>query len=79
MEEMFKSQRQSTRAVLLCFHVATRLSQVHHVEGSEGQRAAWTCMGRIPLGVIEKVLLLADLEIPESVRRGLPENPRTRV
>jgi hypothetical protein len=76
MEDMFKTQRKSTCAVLLCFHVATGLSQG---EGSEEQRAAWSCMGRIPLGVIEKILLLADLEIPESLRRGLPENPRTTV
>ncbi len=104
MEEMIKSQRESTRAVLLCFHMATGLSQregreeqvaawsymglllrlrgaigLSQGEGSEEQRAAWSCMGRIPLGVIENILLLADLEIPESFRRGVPDNLRTEV
>ncbi len=69
MEEMFKTQRKSTRAVLLYFHVATGLSQG---EGSEEQRAAWSCMGRIPLGVIEKILLLADLEFQNPFAKDCP-------
>jgi hypothetical protein len=71
MEEMFRAQRRSTRGVLLSFHVATRLSQGW---GVAVRRAAWSAMGRMPMELIEKILILAELEIPESLRRGLPWN-----
>jgi hypothetical protein len=69
MEEMFRAQRRSTRAVLLCFHVATRLSQGW---GVAAQRAAWSGMRHVPMELIEEILVLAELEIPESIRRALP-------
>jgi hypothetical protein len=71
MEEVLAAQRMSTHAVLLCFHVATGLSQG---EGSVEQRAAWSAMGRVPMELIEEILILAELEIPELLHRGLPGN-----
>jgi hypothetical protein len=69
MEEVFDAMRDSTRAVLFCFHVASQLSPG---EGSEEEKAVWAAMGRVPIKIVEKILLLADLEIPESLGRGLP-------
>jgi hypothetical protein len=69
MEEVFVDQRRSTRGLLLSFHVAARLSQG---EGSGERRAAWSAMGAVPVELIENILVLADFEIPESLRRGLP-------
>jgi hypothetical protein len=69
MEELFEAKRRSTCAVLLCFHVATGLSQG---EGSLEQRAAWSAMGGVPMELIEMILIFASLEIPESLHRGLP-------
>jgi hypothetical protein len=68
MQEVFKARRQSTRAVLLCFHVAARLSQGW---GVVAQRAAWSAMQRMPMELIEEILILAELEIPESLGQGL--------
>jgi hypothetical protein len=69
MEEMFRAQRMSTRAVLLCFHGATRLSQG---EGTVEQQAAWSAMGAVPQELIEDILVLGELEIPESLGHRLP-------
>jgi hypothetical protein len=69
MEELFEAKRRSTCAVLLCFHVATGLSQG---EGAVEQLAAWSGMRRMPMELIEKILVFAELEIPESLRRALP-------
>jgi hypothetical protein len=110
MEEVFKAKRAATRATLLCFHVAARLSQgtgsltqetdsatqgsgsvtqgtgplteetgflaqgtdsLGEEEGASGeQRAAWAGMGHVPIELLEKILLKADFEIPESLGRS---------
>jgi hypothetical protein len=76
VHEVFRFKRIATRAVLLCFHVAGRLSR----ETQTGRkRAAWAGMGRMPPELIEKVLVDADLEIPESIGRGLPVQSSVRV
>jgi hypothetical protein len=76
MEEVFKAKRRATRAMLACLHVATALSQG---KGTVERKAAWSVMGRIPLELIDEILLRADLEIPESLRRGLPGGRTVRV
>jgi hypothetical protein len=76
MVKLFKAERVKTRAVLLCFHVAPRLSGQ---EGSDKQRVAWDGMGRMPIELIEEILVHADLEIAESVRRRLPPRRSVRV
>jgi hypothetical protein len=63
-----KAQRKVTRTVLLSFYVAGRLSEG---EGTLEQRAAWAVMGRMPIEILENILVLADLEIAESLRRSL--------
>jgi hypothetical protein len=63
--ELLGAQRSATRAVLLSFHVATRLSEG---EGTPKQKAAWASVGRTPIEVIGMILILADLEIAESMR-----------
>jgi hypothetical protein len=68
MEGVFEGHRRSSRAVLLCFHVAARLSKG---PGVVGKRAAWSVMRRMPIELIEKILLLAELEIAESLHRPL--------
>jgi hypothetical protein len=68
MWQVFKRQRECTRAVLLCFHAATRLSQG---EGSQDEKAAWGAMACVPSELIEKVIVLAEFEISESLRRRL--------
>jgi hypothetical protein len=76
MEKIFGDERATTRAVLLSFHVAARLSQG---KGRKKQRAAWGGMARMPAELIEKVLVHAELEIPESLRRSLPLQRSVRV
>ncbi len=90
IEEIFESQRVATRAVLLCFHVAGRLSRWRasskrramwaacdpHVVAREravraANRAMWGAMARMPRELVEKLLVHADLEIPESFGRRL--------
>jgi hypothetical protein len=68
-EDVLRSKRAATRTVLLCFHVAAGLSDKAE---SEEERAAWSAMGCIPTGVIDKILLQAGLEIPESLHRNVP-------
>ncbi len=72
MAEAFKAKRAATCATLLCFHVATRLSEGRGAAGEQG--AAWGGMGRVPVELIEKLLLQADFEIPETLRRSLPRD-----
>jgi hypothetical protein len=45
----------------------------HPREGTVEQKAAWAVMGRVPLDLIERILTLAEFEIPETFRRGLPK------
>jgi hypothetical protein len=68
MEEVLKAKRAPTRAVLLSLHVASRQSQG---EGTEQQKAAWDAMGRIPMDITENILVLAECEIPDSLRHSL--------
>ncbi len=68
-EDAFRAKRAATRATLLCFHAAARLSRER---GSRKQRAALAGMGRVPIELIEKIILLAKLEIPDLMYRSLP-------
>ncbi len=68
-EDLFRAQRGATRAVLCCFHVATRLSQG---EGTEERKAAWAGMGAVPVELIEKILVLGELETDVSLHHRLP-------
>jgi hypothetical protein len=77
MEKVVTARRVTTRATLLCFGLAARLSRGEG--GPPEHRAAWAAMGRMPRELLEKILLLADCEIPESLRRGLPATRRVRV
>jgi hypothetical protein len=76
MEKVFEAKRRATRAVLSCFHAVSTLSQG---EVTPQQKAAWSVMGRVPLELMDKILLHADLEIPESLRHGLPRSQSVRV
>jgi hypothetical protein len=74
VKDALKAQRSATRAVLLSFRVAARLSAG---EGARGQKAAWAVMGCVPIELIEKILVLAQVEVTESVRQ--PLEPARRV
>jgi hypothetical protein len=77
MQQVFEDQRAATRATLLSFRGAHRLG---HDEGiSWEERAGWAAMGRTPNELIEKILLLADLEIPETIGRRLPRTCIAKV
>jgi hypothetical protein len=76
VEKIFRDERAATRAVLLSFHVATRLSQG---EGPLKHTAMWAVMARMPLELVETVLVHAVMEIPESLRRSLPPQRSVRV
>ncbi len=71
MVHEFESRRAATRAVLLCFSVAARRSPE---SVSREQAAAWSAMGRVSMELTEQILLRANLEIPESMFRGLPRH-----
>jgi hypothetical protein len=66
MEEVFEAQRAATRATLCCFHVASRLELG---DGTSEQQDAWGAMGRVPMDLIEKILLGAHFEIWETLHR----------
>jgi hypothetical protein len=77
MKEVFEAKRAATRATLLCFHVATGLSQT---EGASWeQTAAWAVMGRVPTEIIEKILLDAECEIADTLRRSVQRDRSTKV
>jgi hypothetical protein len=69
MQEVFKSKRRSTRATLLCFHVATRLSRG---EGPPEQRVRESHQCR-PHGphVMQQLQSADPLETPGQTERGL--------
>jgi hypothetical protein len=48
-------------------------------EGCRQKKAAWAAVGRMPIELIEKILLLAKLEVPESIHHGLPITLSVRV
>jgi hypothetical protein len=60
---LLKMVRDRTRAVLRCFHAATRLA-----EGNEESGPALAAMGAVPLPLVHQILLFAGLEITESIR-----------
>jgi hypothetical protein len=62
--EMLKARRSAACAVLLSFHAASRLCQG---KGTPEDRAAWAVMGRMPSELVNKILVLADLEMTESL------------
>jgi hypothetical protein len=68
VEDAIKAKRSSTRAVLLSFHAARRLSRG---EDAGDNRAVWAGMHAVPPELTEKFLLQADLEIPESIGKAL--------
>ncbi len=71
MEKVVTVGRAATRATLLCFGAATRLSQG---DGKPpGHRAASAAMDRMPIELLEKIILLADFEMSESLHRRLPK------
>jgi hypothetical protein len=72
VEDAFKAGRLATRAVMLSFHAAGRLSRG---DDAGDHKAAWASMHAIPIELIEKILLHADLEIPESIRKPLFARP----
>jgi hypothetical protein len=76
MEKIFRDERAATRALLLSFHVATRMGQG---KGICKQGAALDGMARMPPELIEKVLVHADVEIPELLGRSLPPQRSVRV
>jgi hypothetical protein len=69
MQQVFEDQRAATRATLLTFRVAHRLSRDEGISWEE--RAGWAAMGRTPIELIEKIVVLADLEIPGTIGRSL--------
>lgn len=76
-EAEFKAMRAATRATLLCFHVASRLSED---EGSLGEHSeAWCVMGRMKLDLIGEILIHADFEIKDTFRRPFPRSCRASV
>jgi hypothetical protein len=76
MERLFRAKRAATRETLLCFHVSSRMGRG---EGSRQKLAAWAAMGRMPIELIEKILLLAKLEVPESIHHTLPKTRSVRI
>jgi hypothetical protein len=76
MEKIFRDERAATRAVLLSFHVATRMGQG---KGIWKQGAALGGMARMPPELIEKVLVHADFDIPKSLGRSLSPQRSVRV
>jgi hypothetical protein len=41
-------------------------------QGISKQTAVWSAMGRMPIELVEQILLHAELELPETLRRQLP-------
>ncbi len=60
-------------------HIRGRVSEGSGAEGSEAReqavklREVWAVMGRVPIQVVEKVIVLADLESAETLHRPLPK------
>jgi hypothetical protein len=71
--ETFGAQRSATRAVLLGIHAGTRLSKGG--PGTADDRASMGWVGRVPIELAEKILLLADVEISELLHNSLPAKP----
>jgi hypothetical protein len=70
LEAAFTAKRAATRATLLCFRVAAKLSDAEETASEQG--ATWAAMGRVPPELIEKIVVHADFEIPDTLRRSLP-------
>jgi hypothetical protein len=69
VKELFEEKRRRSRAVLGCFKAAARLSAV---PGPARQKRIWAGMAALPSSIVEEILILAGLEIPESVMRRRP-------
>jgi hypothetical protein len=69
LRQLFWMKRQRTRMVLCCFKAAARLSQG---PGSTQQLDDWAAMAALPSEVVQKILILAHLEIPERVVSRAP-------
>jgi hypothetical protein len=67
MEAVFGAKRAATRATLLCFGVAARLSRGK--EASPRQGGAWAVMGRMPIELVEKIVVHADFETRDTLHR----------
>jgi hypothetical protein len=70
VEAAFRGKRAATCATLLCFRVAAKLGLAEETASEHGP--TWAVMGRVPPELVEKVVVHADFEIPDTVRRGLP-------
>jgi hypothetical protein len=77
MEEVLKAKRAATRATLLCFGVASRRSREKGT--SPRQRAACALMAPVPVELVEKMVILAEFEIPETLHRALPRERSVKV
>jgi hypothetical protein len=76
MEDICKVKRAGARATLLCFHASARLSRG---EGTPTTRAVWAQMAHVPIELVERIVVLADLEIPDSMLRIRPTNRTVTV
>ncbi len=63
-KEIFEEKRRRSRAVLLCFNAATRLSRACT---SPKERHVWASMAALPKDLIKDILIFAELEIAETV------------
>jgi hypothetical protein len=70
MEELFMAKRAATRSMLLSLKVAARRSLKLEEGISPPQRGAWDAMGRVPPELEDKILVRADFEVKESLRRS---------
>ncbi len=68
IEEVFRAKRAATRSTILCFKAAARLSR--EVGISPRQRAALAVMGRMPIEMVETILMHADFETEHTLRRS---------
>lgn len=68
VQKLFERKRLRTHAVLCCFKAAQRRSAPR----DQKQMRTWAIMAALPSALVEEILILADLEIPESVMRRRP-------
>lgn len=64
VQAFLKEMLERSQAVLGCFKAAARKSQG---PAAPEQRRAWASMAALPTVVVEEILILADLEIPEAM------------
>lgn len=67
LKKHFRWKQQRTHALLCCFKAAARLTQ------RAGAAGALASMGAVPTEVVELIVVLADLEIPEIVMKPVAQ------